>query len=134
MIALDIDHFKRFNDTFGHEAGDVVIKELGQVLRAHVRAADIPCRQGGEEFTLVLPEADLETTRDRAEQIRSAVCGLSVRHGGRVLGPVSVSLGVAAFPVHGVTADELLRVADAALYRSKKDGRNRVTLADTGAG
>ena len=132
VIAVDIDHFKRFNDTFGHEAGDFVIKELGQLFRAHVRGADIPCRQGGEEFLLVLPEADLEVTRTRAEQIRSAVQALSVSHRGQTLGAVSVSLGVAVFPEHGLTRDELLRAADAALYRAKQAGRNRDTLASAG--
>jgi diguanylate cyclase (GGDEF)-like protein/PAS domain S-box-containing protein len=129
VIALDIDHFKRFNDTFGHEAGDVLLKELGHLLRQQVRGADIPCRQGGEEFTLILPEANLEVTQARAEEIRAAARALNVPYRGQILGTISVSLGVAMFSEHGVTPEALLRAADAALYCAKEGGRDRVALA-----
>ncbi len=134
VITLDIDHFKRFNDTFGHEAGDVLLKELGQLLLRHARGADIPCRQGGEEFMLVLPDANLEVTQARAEEIRSAALALNVPYRGQILGTISVSLGVAAFPEHGLTPEALLRAADAALYRAKEGGRDRVVVASAEAG
>jgi diguanylate cyclase (GGDEF)-like protein len=92
-------------------------------LSRHARGADIPCRQGGEEFMLVLPDANLEVTQARAEEIRSAARALNVPYRGQVLGTISVSLGVAAFPEHGLTPEALLRAADAALYRAKEGGR-----------
>jgi len=130
IIMLDLDHFKHFNDTFGHDAGDLVLRELGQLLQAHIRGSDIACRYGGEEFTLILPEAPLETTRERAETLRIAVKRLVVQHRGQPLGALSMSLGVAAFPEHGAAADGLLHMADQALYQAKREGRDRVVVAE----
>jgi diguanylate cyclase (GGDEF)-like protein/PAS domain S-box-containing protein len=129
VIMLDIDHFKRFNDTFGHEAGDLLLGALGNFLRGHIRAEDIACRYGGEEFTLILPEASLDATRERAEQLREGVKKLHVLHRGESLGPVTLSLGVATFPDHGSTGQVALLAADGALYRAKQGGRDRVVLA-----
>ncbi|MBI3003318.1 MAG: diguanylate cyclase [candidate division NC10 bacterium] len=129
IIMLDIDHFKRFNDTFGHEAGDTLLGALGNFVRAHIRAGDIACRYGGEEFTLILPEATLEATRVRAEQLREGVKKLQVPHRGRLLGPITLSLGVATFPDHGSTSESLLSAADGVLYRAKQEGRDRVVVA-----
>jgi diguanylate cyclase (GGDEF)-like protein len=126
VIMLDLDHFKRFNDTFGHEAGDTLLREFANFLKTHVRREDIICRYGGEEFTLILPEASLENTCKRAEQIREAVQFLRVEYRRRSLGAVTISLGVAAFPEHGSSPDALLRAADAALYRAKAEGRDQV--------
>jgi len=128
VIMLDVDHFKDFNDMFGHEAGDAVLRELGVFFRSQIRESDIGCRYGGEEFALIMPDAGLDITRQRAEKIRMEIKGLQVRHHERLLGSLTFSLGVAAFPGHGATGDVLLRIADAALYRAKRSGRDRVVI------
>lgn len=130
VIMLDIDHFKKVNDTLGHDAGDAVLHELGTLLKAKLRIGDIACRYGGEEFILILPEASLEDARRRAEQLREAVKRLRVSHRGQTLEPFNVSLGVAAFPDHGETTEALIRAADTALYRAKAEGRDRVMVAE----
>jgi diguanylate cyclase (GGDEF)-like protein len=130
LILLDIDRFKQFNDSFGHEAGDTVLASLGMLLRAMSRVGDVACRYGGEEFVLILPEASLPDAQRRAEEIREAIRGLRVTHGGRPLEGVRCSMGVAAFPEHGDAGGALLRAADAALYRAKREGRDQVVLAD----
>jgi diguanylate cyclase (GGDEF)-like protein/PAS domain S-box-containing protein len=129
VIMMDIDHFKRFNDTFGHDGGDALLRNLGKFLQKHVRSSDIACRYGGEEFTLILPEASLEVTRQRAEQIKATVKDLRAHQGQKVLDPITLSLGVAVFPGHGATHRALLQAADVALYRAKETGRDRVCLA-----
>jgi len=131
VIMCDIDHFKRFNDTFGHEAGDVLLHELGNYLLTRTRGADIACRYGGEEFALILPEAPLQATQRRAEELRVGISSLRVQYRGQPLGPITFSLGVAVFPDHGLNRDALLRTADAALYRAKAEGRDRVAVGTT---
>jgi diguanylate cyclase (GGDEF)-like protein len=131
LVMLDLDHFKRFNDTFGHEAGDTLLREVSHYLKHHIRQGDIACRYGGEEFLLILPEASLETTRQRAEKLRQGVQRLEVEYLGRSLGTITVSVGVAVFPEHGSSMDEVIRAADAALYRAKQEGRNRVVAAES---
>jgi diguanylate cyclase (GGDEF)-like protein len=126
VVMLDIDHFKAFNDAHGHLAGDVLLRELGRLLRAHIRGADIACRYGGEEFILILPEASLEVTRQRAEHLWGEARSLRPEFAGRLLDSVTVSMGVAAYPSHGTTAEAVLRAADEALYRAKHEGRDRV--------
>jgi diguanylate cyclase (GGDEF)-like protein/PAS domain S-box-containing protein len=130
LVMFDLDHFKTFNDTFGHEAGDAVLREMGASLARTARAEDISCRFGGEEFLLILPGTSLEGARTRAERVRSQARKLAVMHQGRPLGIITVSLGVAAFPAHGLSAKELIASADAALYRAKKEGRDRVAVAE----
>jgi diguanylate cyclase (GGDEF)-like protein len=130
LILLDIDRFKHFNDTFGHEAGDIVLSSLGALLRGASRAGDVACRYGGEEFVLILPAASLGDAQRRAEEIRESIRGLRVTQGGRPLEAVRCSMGVAAFPEHGGEGGVLLRAADAALYRAKREGRDQVVLAD----
>jgi diguanylate cyclase (GGDEF)-like protein/PAS domain S-box-containing protein len=129
IIMLDVDYFKRFNDTFGHSAGDMVLRELGTFLHKQIRNSDIACRYGGEEIILVLPEAPTEIAKSRAEVIREGVKHLLVEHHSQVFGPLTVSLGVATFPEHGKTAEMTIAAADAALYRAKKEGRDRVVVA-----
>jgi diguanylate cyclase (GGDEF)-like protein/PAS domain S-box-containing protein len=129
MIMIDLDHFKYFNDNFGHEAGDLVLKELGTLLRSNIRGEDIACRYGGEEFTLILPEGTGAVTRQRAEFFKDAIQRMDVHFRGNPLGKVTASMGVAVFPDHGRTASALIDAADKALYRSKAAGRDRVTLA-----
>jgi diguanylate cyclase (GGDEF)-like protein len=130
VILVDLDRFKHFNDTFGHAAGDAILAAIGTLLRALSRAGDIACRYGGEEFVLILPEASLADARRRADEIRQAIRELSVMHEGLRLDGVRCSIGVAACPEHGAAGSALLRSADAALYRAKREGRDQVVLAD----
>ncbi len=129
VVMIDVDHFKQFNDTFGHEAGDMVLQELGKFLRENVRGSDVACRYGGEELTLILPEACLEDSAKIAENIRQGVGQLYVQSRHQSLGAITISLGVAVFPQDGLTGDHLISSADRALYRAKKQGRDRVVLA-----
>jgi diguanylate cyclase (GGDEF)-like protein/PAS domain S-box-containing protein len=129
VIMLDLDRFKHFNDTYGHDAGDALLRELGTLLQTHIRGEDIACRYGGEEFTLIMPEGSAETTQQRSEELRAAIKRLEVLHRGQPLGRISMSFGVAIFPEHGRTAEALLQAADAALYQSKAAGGDKVTLA-----
>ena len=130
IIMADIDHFKRFNDTHGHAAGDAVLVQVGNLLRTHVRSSDVTCRYGGEEFVLILPEASREITQMRAEQMRDDARHLHVQYEGQTLGALTLSLGVAVFPNNGSTEDVILKAADDALYCAKLDGRDRVVVAD----
>jgi diguanylate cyclase (GGDEF)-like protein len=130
VIMLDLDHFKNFNDTFGHDAGDTVLRNTGEFLSKNIRADDIACRYGGEEFVLILPNANLEDTELRAKKLRGSVKALNIKHQGKPLGTVTVSVGVATFPQHGSTPTQLMAAADAALYQAKKTGRDRVVIAE----
>ncbi|HTP62850.1 MAG TPA: diguanylate cyclase [Burkholderiales bacterium] len=129
VIMLDLDHFKNFNDAHGHEAGDALLRLLGGYLVTHVRAEDIACRYGGEEFVVIMPEASLEMARGRAADLLRGLDGLRVNYRGALLPGVTVSIGVAAFPAHGRTASDLLRSADSAMYAAKRQGRDRVETA-----
>jgi diguanylate cyclase (GGDEF)-like protein len=129
IMMIDIDHFKRFNDTFGHEAGDSVLRVLSNLFREQLRGEDVACRYGGEEFTMILPEATLEGTLQRAQQLREAAKNAAVEFRGKILDRVTLSIGVSSFPENGNTGEILLRVADGALYRAKEQGRDRVVLA-----
>ncbi len=129
VIMLDLDRFKHFNDTYGHDAGDTLLRELGTLLQANIRGEDIACRYGGEEFTLILPEGSAEVIQQRAEAVREAIKRLDVLHRGQPLGRIAASLGVAIFPEHGRTGEALLQAADAALYQSKAAGGDFVTTA-----
>ena len=129
VIMMDIDHFKKYNDMYGHDAGDAVLREVGALLQNHIRGSDIACRYGGEEFILILPETPLEVIEERAETLHSKVKQISVHHQGQLLGSISLSLGVAHFPEHETTTDGLLRVADQALYQAKQRGRDQVVIA-----
>jgi len=130
LIMLDLDYFKHFNDTYGHEAGDNLLRTLGNFLAERVRREDVACRYGGEEFVLILAEASQEIVRQRAEDIRREFPKLPVVHRSQMLESVTVYLGVAMFPDHGATGRDVLRAADDAMYRAKAQGRNRVVLAD----
>ncbi|WP_413163403.1 PAS domain S-box protein [Capilliphycus salinus ALCB114379] len=129
IIMLDIDHFKQFNDDFGHDAGDEVLKTVAQLLKNNIRGSDVACRYGGEELTLILPEASLDDTQTRAEEIRHSIERLKLNHGDQSLGSITASFGVACFPQHGKTLEAVLRIADTALYQAKALGRNRVFSA-----
>jgi diguanylate cyclase (GGDEF)-like protein/PAS domain S-box-containing protein len=129
VIAIDIDHFKQFNDRHGHEAGDYVLRAVAGVLQKSIRHEDIACRSGGEEFLLILPEASLGIAVQRAEQLRIAIAALAVDYRDVLLDTVTISVGVSAFPEHGDAGDVVVRAADAALYRAKGLGRNQTVVA-----
>jgi len=131
VVMIDIDHFKHFNDTYGHEAGDTLLRELGSFLQSSVREGDIACRYGGEEFLLILPEVSIAATLHRADQMREEFKKKAIRYSGKSLGTVTLSFGVALFPTHADTVVTLLRVADQALYRAKGAGRDRVETASS---
>lgn len=133
VIMLDIDHFKRFNDRHGHLAGDQVLQTVGQELARLVRDTDTACRYGGEEFLLLMPETGVDTALERAESLRRRVHELALKHQDRPLGAITISLGVAVLPVHGLTGDRLIAAADAALYQAKAAGRNRSVVYGTPA-
>ncbi len=129
ILMLDLDHFKSFNDTYGHDAGDAVLRQAGSLFAQGIRAEDIVCRFGGEEFVFILPTASLQATQSRAEKIRANLRELTILHRGQSLGPITASIGVAALPMHGTSPKEVLAAADAALYRAKSEGRDRVVVA-----
>ena len=131
VLMIDIDHFKRFNDTFGHEAGDVLLRELGATFNSQIRGGDIVCRYGGEEFLVIMADTTLEAGCERAEKLRDMVTSLQIRYRGETFRRITVSIGVAGFPEHGSTASLIVKLADEALYRAKADGRDRVVLAST---
>ncbi|HLZ14051.1 MAG TPA: diguanylate cyclase [Candidatus Acidoferrum sp.] len=128
-ILLDIDHFKQFNDSYGHEAGDIVLRELGALLQSQIRGEDIACRVGGEEFLLILPDTSLDTARQRAEKLREECKRISIQYGGRPLAAITLSLGISSFPEHGTASEAILRCADEALYQAKAEGRDCVVVA-----
>ena len=126
-LLLDIDHFKKINDSFGHDAGDEVLREFAVRLASNVRAVDLPCRFGGEEFVVVMPETALGDAERIAERIRMHVSGAPFRvSGGKEVLSVTISIGVAATFGAADTPDHLLKRADEALYEAKASGRNRV--------
>jgi diguanylate cyclase (GGDEF)-like protein len=129
VIVLDIDHFKQVNDTFGHSAGDTVLRHVGPILQAHVRESDVACRIGGEEFLLLLAELTLPLAVQRAEDIRKALREMSLTFDDKALGPITASFGAAAYPDHGRTVEALFRAADEALLDAKRAGRDRVVSA-----
>ena len=129
VIMMDVDHFKQFNDTYGHETGDHVLQTIGKLLKESVRGSDIACRYGGEEIVLVLSESTLPDTQARAESIREAISKLRIHQNGKILDTLTASFGVASFPQHGAIGSALVQAADAALYRAKAAGRNQVVAA-----
>lgn len=129
VVAMDIDHFKRCNDTYGHAAGDKVLQEVATVLAKVFRGSDVICRQGGEEFVILLPDAALSAAQDRAEEVRETIAALQLTYSGESIGEITISGGVASYPLHGNSAEDLLKSADLALYEAKKNGRNRIETA-----
>ncbi len=134
VIMIDIDHFKKFNDNFGHDGGDAILRELGAFLKKYVRGSDIACRYGGEEFILILSPSTAEGARLRAEKIRESARLLSVSHANRDLGAITLSLGVAIYPDHASEAAAIIKAADVALYQAKSGGRNQVVMCAGKAG
>jgi diguanylate cyclase (GGDEF)-like protein len=122
VLMADVDHFKDYNDTHGHPAGDELLKRLAAILREETRDVDFVARYGGEEFLVLLPETKARGAVELAGRIQERLAALGVD-------PVTLSFGVAEFPIHGETGDRLIEVADAALYEAKRAGRNRVVVA-----
>ncbi len=129
LIMLDIDHFKDFNDTYQHQAGDQLLHALGQLMINSIRAGDIACRYGGEEFLLILPETPLAAALQRAEHLRLLVKGMRLETDHHSFPPITISLGVACWPNHGLSVNDLLKAADDAMYKAKNNGRNQVASA-----
>ncbi len=132
-LMLAVDHFKHFNDQFGHDAGDTVLKAVGAILANSMRRDGLAFRYGGEEFLLLMPGVDADQAQARAEQIQQRIRALQVRHDGKALGPITLSFGLATCPDH-VTGDALVQAADAALMRAKEQGRDRIVAAVVRAG
>ena len=131
LVMLDLDHFKHFNDTFGHQVGDILLREVAGVIKSRVRAGDLACRYGGEEFSLIVAEVDTEGTHRCVESIREAIKHLSLHHRGQTLGTITVSAGIATYPTHGDNSEDLIRAADEALYRAKKAGRDCISVYES---
>ncbi len=129
VMMLDLDHFKRYNDTYGHSAGDQVLRMVGETLLSSVRSEDLACRYGGEEFVIMLPECTLAQAVVRGDEIRKRLKELPVERSGEFREPVTVSIGVAAFEETTDKMNILLKCADEALYQAKREGRNRVVAA-----
>ena len=127
VIMMDLDYFKDVNDTYGHEAGDVVLKALAETVTRQSRHGDFVCRYGGEEFVLVMPNIGIETARQRAEELHQTINSLKIPYDVFNL-TTTISMGVAAYPEHGKSKEELLRAADRAMYIAKNTGRNRVVV------
>ncbi|HCJ1053686.1 TPA: diguanylate cyclase [Legionella pneumophila] len=128
ILMLDLDHFKKINDTFGHDAGDLVLKELGQILNSDVRLGDIAARYGGEEFVLLLYDIDAQAAKMKAENLRSAISNLQVKYGAQPVGQITASIGISIYPDDAKSPTELIEAADKALYQAKSKGRNKVIL------
>ena len=125
MIIMDIDRFKSINDTYGHDAGDILLQAIGKLLLGNIRTEDIACRYGGDEFVIVMPDASLEVCQGRAELIRSLFEAMETTYDSKTI-RTTVSMGVAAYPLHGSNREEILTCADRALYKAKQAGRNQV--------
>jgi len=129
FALLDVDHFKQFNDSFGHDAGDALLKAVGDVLTKQMRVGDIACRYGGEEFALVYPGMSEEVAARRLETIRTLIGKLSITHRGTLCKPATISAGLAVYPAQASDTESLINAADQALYKSKDTGRNCVSVA-----
>ena len=128
LLMFDIDNFKEFNDSFGHEAGDVALQTLCQMVKTLIRGEDVACRYGGDEFVLILPDSSAELAAQRAEEMRIAAGNAEIQYQGHLLKPMTLSFGIATFPADARTSHELLRAADTALFRAKSEGRDRVRM------
>ena len=129
VVMIDIDHFKHFNDKYGHDAGDFVLSAVARAIMKCIRPSDIACRYAGEELAVVLPEANLESACARAEQLRLTIRNNNLVHLGQTLPAPTASFGVAVYPANGTKPADLLKAADQALYRAKQEGRDRVCAA-----
>jgi diguanylate cyclase (GGDEF)-like protein/PAS domain S-box-containing protein len=134
VLMADLDNFKQLNDSLGHVAGDAVLGGIGRFLGSAVRGADVACRFGGEEFVIILPKTSLEDTRNRAEALRDGIKANQLYETKGLFPPATMSVGVAAFPDHGTSVEELILAADSAMYRAKALGKDRVVVASSSEG
>jgi diguanylate cyclase (GGDEF)-like protein len=128
IVMMDIDHFKQFNDTFGHEAGDELLVKLAEFFKVKIRQTDVFCRFGGEEFILILPESTADGTFKRLDQLREEIKSLSIYFRNKQLPAIALSMGIATYPDHGINSNDLIQIADKALYRAKQEGRDRIII------
>jgi diguanylate cyclase (GGDEF)-like protein/PAS domain S-box-containing protein len=126
IIMGDLDHFKKFNDVYGHAAGDKIIVQIGKLFKERFRGSDIACRYGGEEFLIILPETSRDDTFKRADALREDIKKMEMVFQGQILGTITMSMGIASYPEKGARIEDLLRVADTALYKAKQEGRDKV--------
>jgi diguanylate cyclase (GGDEF)-like protein len=130
VVMLDLDHFKSFNDVYGHEVGDRILRQFAKTVTSAMRETNLAARYGGEEFVVILSDTSVKSCMLVAERIRKAVISMVVpSNTEKPLPQLTVSIGVAAFPTHGQTLEEVIQASDKALYESKRGGRNRVTAA-----
>jgi diguanylate cyclase (GGDEF)-like protein/PAS domain S-box-containing protein len=129
ILMIEIDNFKRINDSFGHEAGDITLKAVAGLIQSNSRSDDVACRFGGDEFVLILSETSLESAMVCAERLREATAFLQLAHEGQSINGLTLSIGIAMFPQHGVNIISTLRAADIAMYQAKQTGKNRVMIA-----
>jgi len=129
VIMADVDHFKSINDVHGHDAGDQLLSAVADGIRGALRAGDMPCRYGGEEFLILLSDIDPEVLLARAEAVRQRVAAIRIDYAGAPLPGITLSAGIALYPDHGGTAVEVVQAADAALYAAKRAGRDRTIVA-----
>jgi len=129
VIMIDLDHFKRFNDTFGHDAGDFVLSAIAKAIQKNIRPSDIACRYGGEELAVMLVETDLAAAVGRAEKLRQVIKETNLTHRGASLPASTASFGVAVFPDHAASGADLMKAADRARYEAKRAGRDQVCAA-----
>jgi len=134
VAMLDLDRFRDCNERHGHLAGDLVLRSLAVLLQGFRRGSDVPCRYGGEEFVLIMPQTTAAEAAARLEPLRDRLAEMGIHHEGRLLAPVTASIGLAEFPADGLTFTALLHAADHALYRAKREGRNRIRLAGQDGG
>lgn len=133
LVMIDIDHFKHYNDTYGHLQGNEILRTLGEIMRKNIRDTDIPARYGGEEFSIIMPETTRQRAKSIAERLRKAISAHRFRDSGRKLGSVTVSLGIASYPENASSIHNLIEEADQALYKAKELGRNRICLSNSSA-
>lgn len=134
VAMADLDHFKRLNDTWGHEAGDLVLRTFAELLRTHFRTQDVLCRYGGEEFALIFPDCTTDQAKQRADGLLEALRTTVIGYGQQSIQGVTASIGIAGYPRQGATPEALLRQADRALYEAKQGGRDRIHVAVEGTG
>ena len=128
IIMVDVDHFKKFNDTYGHDIGDRVLKEIAILLQNNIKSTDIACRYGGEELTLILNNIRPENAYKKGEQLREKIKKISFQYEDQVISNITVSMGIACYPSHGRKKELLLKLSDQALYQAKDEGRDKVVM------
>lgn len=128
LVMMDLDHFKKLNDTYGHAAGDLALQTVAQVMKNFFRLEDFCCRYGGEEFLVLLPDASAQDSAERLDKLRQKISSLDLRYLDQSIGKVTISIGIAVFPDHGKDVTMVLKASDEALYRAKQEGRDRVCI------